>query len=147
MSWKHTGGGEAPFHSFLTSMLDEGEWSTSRSGGFTLGEKSLYPLTSVYVLPCSLTLIGFESQSDHPSGCKGEIFYILYNNDVSADIYLRSVICSLLEEGLSNSHISSSRNSYGIRHKNYIILKFVGRIPNYVMTNLWFNHWNETCVT
>jgi len=55
-------------------------------------------------------------------------FYILFNHAENADIYLRSAICNLLEEGLSNSPISSSRDSYDS--------KFVGRIPNYVMTNL-----------
>jgi hypothetical protein len=31
---------EAQLHSFLNSALDECDWSTSCSGGFTLGEKN-----------------------------------------------------------------------------------------------------------
>jgi len=50
------------------------------------------------------------------------MFYISFNHAESAYIYLRSAICNLLKEELSNSHISSSRDSYDIRHKNYIIL-------------------------
>jgi hypothetical protein len=45
-------------------------------------------------------------------------FFILFNHAESADIYLRSAICNLLEEELSNSPVSSSRDSYDVRHKN-----------------------------
>jgi len=32
---RHTGGAEVQLHSFVSSALNKGEWSTSRSGGFT----------------------------------------------------------------------------------------------------------------
>jgi hypothetical protein len=37
---KENGGGEVQLHAFLTSALDRGEWSASRSGRFTPGERA-----------------------------------------------------------------------------------------------------------
>jgi hypothetical protein len=42
--WRHIGGTEVQLHSFLTSALDGGEWSTSRSGRFTPGKETRYLL-------------------------------------------------------------------------------------------------------
>jgi hypothetical protein len=40
---KAHGGIEVQLHSFLTSALDGGEWSTSRLGRFTPGKECQYP--------------------------------------------------------------------------------------------------------
>jgi hypothetical protein len=44
-------GPEVQFHSFLTSTLDDGEWSTLLPGRFAPGKEPRYPLNSrVYKL-------------------------------------------------------------------------------------------------
>jgi len=44
MPWRHRVGAELYFRLFLTSAVDGGEWSTSRSSRFTLRREPLYPL-------------------------------------------------------------------------------------------------------
>jgi hypothetical protein len=55
--FRHIGGIEVYFHSFLTSVLDSGEWSTSRPGRFTPGKEPRYLLNR--------RLGGSRSQSGH----------------------------------------------------------------------------------
>jgi hypothetical protein len=40
-TWRNIGGVEIQLHAFLTSILDGGEWSASRSGRFTPRERAL----------------------------------------------------------------------------------------------------------
>jgi hypothetical protein len=42
--YTHTGGAEVEIHSFLIGALDGGEWSASRCGRSTPGNKARYPL-------------------------------------------------------------------------------------------------------
>ena len=45
MPCRHIGGADVRLHSFLTSVVDGGGWSTAHLGCFTPGEKSQhYPL-------------------------------------------------------------------------------------------------------
>ena len=53
MPRKYTGNAEAQIHSFLTAELNEGEWSTSRPGLFTLGKKRPVPFYKKLVGPQS----------------------------------------------------------------------------------------------
>lgn len=52
--WEHTGRKERSLHSFLTLVLGECEWLTSRHGRFTLRKESRYPLNR--------RLISFQSR-------------------------------------------------------------------------------------
>ena len=45
----HTGGVEVKLHSFLTSVIDGGEWQSSRAGRFTSGKEPRYPLKRGWV--------------------------------------------------------------------------------------------------
>jgi len=66
---------EVCFHAFLTSALDEGEWSASRPGRFNTGRDTNMHWTEVWVghrvlvrtkkIP-SLPLSGIESRSSSP---------------------------------------------------------------------------------
>jgi hypothetical protein len=44
---------EVQLHSFLTSALDGGQWSTARSGSFTLEKETRYPLNRTLGVPHS----------------------------------------------------------------------------------------------
>jgi len=43
----HMGGKEVQLYRFLTSLLDEGEWSTSGPGRFSQGKEHRYPLNGM----------------------------------------------------------------------------------------------------
>ena len=67
---RHAGrGAEVYVHSFLTSVLDEGEWSTSRPGRFTPGDV-MDPRACLEVLgPKKKSLASAEIRTPDPPAC------------------------------------------------------------------------------
>jgi hypothetical protein len=74
---RHKGRVQVWIHSFLTLVLDGGEWLTSRPGRFTLGEERRHPLNTRLAGPRSgpdvfgveknvLHLPGFEPRTIQP---------------------------------------------------------------------------------
>jgi hypothetical protein len=64
---KTYGGMEVWLHAFQTSALDEGEWSASRLGRFTRGERfPRYPLNRTLSGPQSRSGRGIEPRSSSP---------------------------------------------------------------------------------
>jgi len=71
---KERKGAEVRLHSFLTSVLDRSEWSTSRSGRFTSGKQ------------LSVVLVGFQSNQDNrQSSKKNNKYQMLYTYGLPPD--------------------------------------------------------------